>query len=336
MSKARAVRPELLTLLVSLAFLLFYNLPLWQRLLAITPAGWQGLGMMLAVGLMIAAIFNLALTLLAFRWLLKPALTLLILAAAGTTYFMTQYGVLMDVGMLRNVMQTNPAEVADLLSPKLAVYLALLGALPVWLLWRTPVRYRPWPRELLSKLLVALACLALLAGVALANYQGLSSLFRNNKELRLQVTPSNLVGAAIGYAKGQAQAASQPLRPIAVDARRADLWQGHARKSLTVLVVGESARAQNFGLNGYARETNPRLKAEEGLINFSNVHSCGTETAVSVPACSPTWAARTTATLARAPRKAFSMCCSAQACGSCGGTTSPAARAPATASPSRT
>lgn len=152
MSKARAVRPELLTLLVSLAFLLFYNLPLWQRLLAITPAGWQGLGMMLAVGLMIAAIFNLALTLLAFRWLLKPALTLLILAAAGTTYFMTQYGVLMDVGMLRNVMQTNPAEVADLLSPKLAVYLALLGALPVWLLWRTPVRYRPWPRELLSKL----------------------------------------------------------------------------------------------------------------------------------------------------------------------------------------
>ncbi len=35
MSKARAVRPELLTLLVSLAFLLFYNLPLWQRLLAI-------------------------------------------------------------------------------------------------------------------------------------------------------------------------------------------------------------------------------------------------------------------------------------------------------------
>lgn len=112
MSKARAVRPELLTLLVSLAFLLFYNLPLWQRLLAITPGGWQGLGMMLAVGLMIAAIFNLALTLLAFRWLLKPALTLLILAAAGTTYFMTQYGVLMDVGMLRNVMQTNPAEVA--------------------------------------------------------------------------------------------------------------------------------------------------------------------------------------------------------------------------------
>ncbi|MBF3203126.1 sulfatase-like hydrolase/transferase, partial [Pseudomonas aeruginosa] len=65
--------------------------------------------------------------------------------------------------------------------------------------------------------------------------------------------------------------------------RRAALWQGHARKSLTVLVVGESARAQNFSLNGYARETNPRLKAEEGLINFSNVHSCGTETAVSVP-----------------------------------------------------
>ena len=102
-----------------------------------------------------------------------------------------------------------------------------------------------------------------------------------------------------------------------------------------MLVVGESARAQNFGLNGYARETNPRLKAEEGLINFSNVHSCGTETAVSVP-CMFSNLGRADYSDARAPRKAFSMCCSAQACGSCGGTTSPAARAPATASPSRT
>lgn len=71
---------------------------------------------------------------------------------------------------------------------------------------------------------MALARLTPLAGVALANYQGLFSLFHSSKELCLQVTPSNLVGTAIGYAKGQAQATSQPLWPIAVDARRTDLW----------------------------------------------------------------------------------------------------------------
>jgi lipid A ethanolaminephosphotransferase len=39
----------------------------------------------------------------------------------------------------------------------------------------------------------------------------------------------------------------------------------------------------NFSLNGYHRETNPRLSAQRGLINFSDVSSCGTVTAVSVP-----------------------------------------------------
>ena len=55
------------------------------------------------------------------------------------------------------------------------------------------------------------------------------------------------------------------------------------RKSLTVLVVGESARAENFGILGYGRDTTPKLDKEAGLIAFTDVHSCGTETAVSVP-----------------------------------------------------
>jgi lipid A ethanolaminephosphotransferase len=52
---------------------------------------------------------------------------------------------------------------------------------------------------------------------------------------------------------------------------------------VTVIVVGETARAMNFSLNGYARETNPRLAQVKELVNFNNVSSCGTATAVSVP-----------------------------------------------------
>jgi lipid A ethanolaminephosphotransferase len=50
-----------------------------------------------------------------------------------------------------------------------------------------------------------------------------------------------------------------------------------------VLVVGETARAANWGLNGYARQTTPRLAQQAGLINFSDVTDCGTNTEVSVP-----------------------------------------------------
>ena len=43
MLKIKAIRPELLTLLVSLFFLAAFNLALWQHLLQITNSDWQGL-----------------------------------------------------------------------------------------------------------------------------------------------------------------------------------------------------------------------------------------------------------------------------------------------------
>jgi lipid A ethanolaminephosphotransferase len=49
-----------------------------------------------------------------------------------------------------------------------------------------------------------------------------------------------------------------------------------------VIVVGEAARASEFSLNGYARDTNPELSKLD-IVNYRNVTSCGTETAVSVP-----------------------------------------------------
>ena len=54
------------------------------------------------------------------------------------------------------------------------------------------------------------------------------------------------------------------------------------KKELIIMVVGEAARADRFSLNGYEKETNPLLKKEE-ITNFSNMYSCGTSTAESVP-----------------------------------------------------
>jgi lipid A ethanolaminephosphotransferase len=54
------------------------------------------------------------------------------------------------------------------------------------------------------------------------------------------------------------------------------------RPRLVVLVVGETARAMNWGLNGYARQTTPEL-AQLPVINFSDVTACGTSTEVSLP-----------------------------------------------------
>jgi lipid A ethanolaminephosphotransferase len=283
MLKLKAVRPEWVTLIASAFLLIGCNVVLWQHLFEITGADGKGIAMRVAFGVMILAAFNIVLTFLAFRPLLKPLLTLIFLVSAGVAYFMSQYGVMIDAGMFRNFAETNAAEVRDLLSLKLFAYILLLGVLPSFLLWKLPINYRRWHRELLSKVIVSVASAAVIGGVALANYQGLSSLFRNHHEIRLMLVPSNYIGASAGYLREQVVSAQQPFVKIGEDAQRNPDLKLQPRKSLTVLVVGESARAENFGILGYNRDTTPQLDKEAGLIAFTDVHSCGTETAVSVP-----------------------------------------------------
>ncbi|MEX5589734.1 phosphoethanolamine transferase [Pseudomonas urmiensis] len=283
MLKLKNLRTEWVTLLASLYLLIGFNGLLWGHLQSVVPPGVVGLWLLLAFAVLMFFAFNLVLTLVAFRYVLKPVLMLLFISGAAVAYFMNQYGVLIDAGMFRNVAETNITEVRDLLSLKFALSILLLGVLPSLLVYKAPIAYRPWHRELFGKLLVSGACAVALGSVALVNYQGLASLFRNHHEIRLMLTPSNIVGASFSYASERLGSAAQPFAHYGQDVRRDAAWQRHQRKSLTVLVVGESARAENFGVLGYARDTTPRLSKEPGLLAFADVHSCGTETAVSVP-----------------------------------------------------
>ena len=54
------------------------------------------------------------------------------------------------------------------------------------------------------------------------------------------------------------------------------------KKKLVVLVIGETVRAQNWGLSGYERDTTPILKNKD-VINYPYAKTCGTNTEVSLP-----------------------------------------------------
>lgn len=208
----KSLRTEWVTLLASLYLLIGFNVFLWEHLQQVVPVGLPGLWLSLAFAALMLFAFNLILTLFAFRYVLKPLLVILFLSGAGVAYFMNQYGVLIDAGMFRNMAETNVSEVRDLLSFKFAAYILLLGVLPSILLWKAPIAYRAWHREVLGKLVVSGACVVALGSVALVNYQGLSSLFRNHHELRLMLTPSNIVGASIGYVSERVGTAARPFQ----------------------------------------------------------------------------------------------------------------------------
>lgn len=275
--RVKSLRAEQASALTALFLLLFCNLPFWQHLLQIRqPAAlgdWGFIALALAV---LFLLLNLALSLLALPYLFKPVVSVLLLGTAPIAYFMNQYGVMIDRAMIRNALETNPGEAFDLLTFKMVLYVVLLAVLPLWLLWRTPIAFRPLPRELLVRSAIIGASLLAAGFIAFGYYKDFASLLRNHRELRYLLTPTNYLQAASGLLRS---AKPPVLQAIGLDAKHTP----GARPKFTVIVVGETARAANFSLNGYERETNPQLKQESGLINFPDFHSCGTDTATSVP-----------------------------------------------------
>lgn len=60
------------------------------------------------------------------------------------------------------------------------------------------------------------------------------------------------------------------------------LAQGKNEELVVVLIIGESARADHFHINGYHRQTTPNAESL-GLTSFADVRACGTSTRESVP-----------------------------------------------------
>ena len=275
--------PLRLVLATSAAMATLGNWPLWQALadlgLLQTAQGW-GLAVALAVAVF-GALVALQ-SLLAWRYTLKPAAIALLLAAAAGVHFMLAYRIVIDQTMLVNVLQTNPGEAADLLGPRMAATLLLGGVLPAWAVWRTPVHHARWPRRLWRNALATLAALALVVVAVLASFQPLSSTMRNHKQLRYLVNPLNAVYGLGMVASEPLRRSSSVLLPLGTDARPGPGHAAGERPPLLLLVLGETARAGNFSLNGYARPTNPALAALQ-VISWRNAWSCGTNTAASVP-----------------------------------------------------
>ncbi|HEK4017645.1 TPA: phosphoethanolamine--lipid A transferase [Pseudomonas aeruginosa] len=279
-----AIGSTRLVMLFALVLVVFYNAATWKALHGLVPLqGLKGFAFFASFAAFLWAAFTLLLTLVSFRPLLKPALTLVALCSAGATYFMGSYGISIDTVMVQNVFETNATEAGDLVNPTLLGYLLLLGVLPSLLIWLWPVRYRPFFRGLLNKILTLLGCLLIVAVMVGSFYSTYAPIFREEDKLTHFINPTNYIYAVGKYAKQRLVIKEHlVVEPIGLDARQTPAALQRQKKSLLVFVVGETARADHFSLNGYARETNPELSKQD-IVNFTQVHSCGTSTAVSVP-----------------------------------------------------
>ena len=277
-----ALSANQLTAVISVLFALVYSAGFWKQLIvADLPPGLRGALFLVAAAVLVAGFNVLLLSLVAWRFVQKPALSVVLLLSAAAAYFIDSYGAVVDRHALQSVLETNAREGAQWLSWKMVVYVLALGVLPGIALWWVRVDYRAWPRELLARALMMLGALALMGLAVLPFSREMASTARNHAQLRHLATPANLFNAARGYLKHRAPAVPLVVAGLGLDAHGGTRYANHQPR-LLVVVIGESARAASFSLGGYARPTNPELAKRE-LTYFSNVSSCGTNTATSLP-----------------------------------------------------
>ncbi|WP_303747071.1 phosphoethanolamine transferase [Stenotrophomonas pigmentata] len=281
-SRLQEWRPEISTealiLIASTFFALVCNNLFWRSAIATNPNG-----VLFAVSLfaLLVSVHAILFGLLIWRWNAKLVLTVLFITTAFATHYMNSYNVYLDADMLRNVLATDHKESRELMTPALLLPLIGYGLLPTALLWRVRLRKRSWSRTLLWRVAFLLAVIVTGGAGTMLSFQNISALMRNHREVRYLATPVNYIIALKQNLASSSPMQKQPKLPLGTDAKAMPRAAG-SKPRLLVLVVGETVRAQNWGLNGYARQTTPEL-AQTGVINFPDMHSCGTSTEVSLP-----------------------------------------------------
>ena len=274
---------EALIALASLFFAIAGNGLFWNSAMATHPGS---LRYALSLLLLLLGTHAFLLGLLVWRWNAKVVVSTLLMLTMLASHYMGRYHIYLDADMLRNVLATDRRESSELLTASLAGPL-LLGLVPTLAVWRLQLTDRRWTGALSWRAGFLLLAAGVAVGGALLSFQEISALMRSQREVRYLATPANVLLGLPRALRGDNLVQRAPKLPIGVDAQAMHHASG-SRPRLLLVVLGETARAQNWGLNGGSRQTTPEL-AQKPVINFPDMHSCGTSTEVSVPCMFSPW-----------------------------------------------
>lgn len=267
-------------ILAALFIMLTGNLSLFKRILEIYPLNLESLPFLLSLTVFFTLATMLFLLLISYGRATRWVLAFFLVASSQAAYYMDQYGVVIDTVMLDNIAQTDLREAAGLFNMNLVIRTCLLGLIPAWL----ALRYRPvihsFKTELKSRILLLFVLIIALFAIVAPFTAGYASFIREHKMTRMFANPIYFTYSGILYAAQKFKS----TKVVALKRTATDTVEiGNKYKNeLIILVVGETARADRFSLNGYTKETNPELSKQD-VVSLSNVSSCGTSTGESVP-----------------------------------------------------
>ena len=272
-----------LILFTAFLFAIFYNFSFFKNILITYPNEGLNIIYISSIFILLVSFIVFLFTIFSSKYTTKPLLIITLVVSAFTAYFMDTYHVVIDDSMIRNTLQTNLSESSDLFTPKLIVYVLILAITPSYFIFKTKIKYKSFKEESFKKLKTLFLSLVIILIILFSFSKFYTSFFREHKSLRFYINPIYWIYSIGNYANKTLTNGLIVVKEIGKDATiKLDKHEEIEKKELVIMVVGEAARANRFSLNGYEKETNPLLKQEE-IVNFSNMYSCGTSTAESVP-----------------------------------------------------
>lgn len=200
--------------------------------------------------------------------LIKPLALTMIVCNAIALYAIDTYQVILDITMMGNVWKTHSGEAGELFHPKLLVYVSA-ALLVCWLV----VRKVQWQAQTRLKLLLHFVMAGVLGlGIVFYNASAWLWIDKHSKVVGGLLLPWSYTLNSVRHFQSQAQAkrSFEKLPDLS--------WAEKPETPITVvLVIGESARAKNFQLYGYPRQTNPKL-AQRDVLVMPKAKACSTYT----------------------------------------------------------
>ncbi len=277
--------PAFLATLVTMFLTAAYNHSLFSKLNErLAVFSWDGAGFVTTLFALMLMLLSVPVLLFVPRFLLKAALIALVMLSAGLSYFTQNLGIVFDMDMVRNLVETvrdqNQQEARELLSLPLILHLVLWGVLPSIIIALIPLQAaQKWWKSLGIRLIYTLILISIAVSLFVVNNKYATFFARENGDLKAYITPLFALNSTYRYFNTFYAQQEQPFTILGNDAHQ---QKPTPRRTIGIMVVGETARADHFSLNGYAQPTNPLL-SKENLISFQAVSSCGTSTAYSVP-----------------------------------------------------
>ena len=212
--------------------------------------------------MVMVALFLLCVGLASFRGLFAIGLPLLTLASATLAWFRWTLNATLTPMILDAALENDWRTSGDLIS------VGLVGGLFLSLWMAGGLVYYRWRKITLRRPLLPFVC-------GVVGLVGLMQVFALRRPISERI-PFTLYFSTVRYWQEKQIAQEE----------RIDLTAGaHCEEEeLTVVVVlGESVRPDHLGLNGYSRNTTPRLAKEETLVSFPAIYTEQTYTNRSIP-----------------------------------------------------